>query len=88
MDCYEDLDSDRATARLEIPGIAGEHVDIQIHLNGLKITGKREVPPPPGLNVEYKVQELKYGMFERYISIPEHTQVGLPSFTRPETYRD
>ena len=75
MDLCEDPESQTITACLELPGIKPTDVEIQLHDDKLTVSGKRSAPQLSGPSARYPVQELKYGAFQRSISLPMGIQV-------------
>lgn len=84
MDRCEDLET--VTATLEIPGIEPKGIRIKLYEKKLFVTGNRPKPESRP-NVEYSVQELKHGSFEREIDIPMGLQVGFLSLTHLDAYK-
>ena len=84
MDLCEDTDSQTVTACLELPGIKPTDVEIQLHDDKLTISGKRSAPTLSSPGARYPVQELKYGPFQRSITLPLGIQVG---FVHDDSYQ-
>lgn len=81
MEICDVPDSPVITATLEIPGIRKEEIGVTVIPEGrLTISGERRAPPLLHNDSDtslprYPVREIKYGRFERTISVPPGLEV-------------
>lgn len=63
-------DQDRIHARIALPGVKPEDVNVQVHQNQLTISGERKQEKEIK-DEQYLQCEMSYGHFERTIQLPE-----------------
>ena len=61
-------DRDGYVVKLEVPGVAPEHVTIEAEGRTLTVSGKREDAPPQGSS--FHRRERGYGQFSRSLQLP------------------
>jgi HSP20 family protein len=61
-------DADRYFVRAELPGVSGDHLDIQATGKSLAIAGERKIAVSEG--VQYHRRERESGKFSRIIALP------------------
>lgn len=83
MELYEDADSKYMTARLELPGVKPEGIEVHFNDGNLVIFGKNPPHASLGPNPKYMVQEIKRGDFKRKIELPDDIRVGFPWRAHP-----
>lgn len=66
------IDGDDIIVRCELPGVAGEDVDVSLSHNTLWIWGQRNHPTGEEGRVSFYVHERSMGAFRRSISLPPH----------------
>lgn len=66
-DVYED--GDNLVAEMNLPGLKGEDIDVEVEDNHLHITGKREEVQEKKEKSHY-TKEIRRGSFERLIPLP------------------
>jgi HSP20 family protein len=90
MDLYDDEDSPKVYAMLELPGVERNTLTLRVQGTKLIVHGERGSPLLSKLQqssnrdlslapAKYKVRELKFGSFRRELDIPASTDVG-PDF--------
>lgn len=67
VDVYED--GDNLIAEMNLPGLKGDDIDIELEDNHLRISGKREEVQEKKEKSHY-AKEIRRGTFERLISLP------------------
>lgn len=80
----EIYDTDEALmVRVELPGVAKEHVHVELHENTLTLRGERK-PDPQVKEGQYYRQERTYGPFQRTFTLPTPVDTAKVQ----ATYRD
>ena len=79
MDVHEDKDKNLVTATFELPGLNKENVNIDVHNNGLSISGESKVDTNRDEN-GWAVRERRYGKFSRSIGLPQGVKVSYIAF--------
>ena len=74
MDIHENPD-DTITASFELPGLAKENVNIELHKNRLVISGETNFEKDKEES-GWIVKERRRGRFSRSIPLPDGTEVG------------
>jgi HSP20 family protein len=81
MDLLEDPETSTITCQLEVPGMKKEDVSLLVRDGQLTISGERRPTLPGNENeqqpAQFLVRELKYGKFQREVSLPPHLGVRL-----------
>ncbi|PFH49084.1 hypothetical protein AMATHDRAFT_148491 [Amanita thiersii Skay4041] len=70
MDIHEDVGTNTVTAVLELPGLAKENVNIEVHNGRLTISGETKSSAERG-DSGYAVRERSFGKFSRTINLPQ-----------------
>lgn len=79
MDVYDNPTSTRVVATLELPGCTDEDCTVEIEGDQIFVKGERQPPFPADLaaaSSQYPIQEIKYGTYNRTISISPGTLVS------------
>lgn len=76
MDIHEDAENNLVTATFELPGLAKDKVNIDLHNGNLTVSG--EVSESTERNEQgYTVRERRTGRFSRSVKLPDGTKVGM-----------
>lgn len=67
-DVYED--GDNLVAEMNLPGLKGEEINVEVEDNHLRISGRREEVKEKKEKSHY-AKEIRRGSFERLISLPD-----------------
>ena len=67
VDVYED--GDNVIAEMNLPGLKGEDIDVEVEESTLRISGKREEEQEKKEKDHY-TKEIRRGSFERVVSLP------------------
>lgn len=67
VDVYED--GQNLVAEMNLPGLKGEDIDVEIEQNHLRISGKREEMQEKKEKSHY-AKEIRRGSFERVVALP------------------
>jgi HSP20 family protein len=70
MDVHEDKEKNTVTATFELPGLAKENVNIDVHNNLLTVSGESKISSERDEH-GYAVRERRYGKFSRSIPLPQ-----------------
>lgn len=68
VDVYED--GKDLVAEMNLPGLKGEDIDVQVERNHLRISGKREEVQEKKEKNHY-AKEIRRGSFERVVTLPD-----------------
>jgi HSP20 family protein len=68
VDVYED--GQNLVAEMNLPGLKGEDIDVEVEHNHLRISGKREEVQEKKEKNHY-AKEIRRGSFERVIALPD-----------------
>lgn len=68
VDVYED--GDNLVAEMNIPGLKGEDIDVEVEDNYLRIAGRREEVQEKKEKSHY-AKEIRRGTFERVVHLPD-----------------
>ncbi len=68
VDVYED--GDALVAEMNLPGLKGEDIDVEVEDNYLRISGRREEQHEKKEKSHY-AKEIRRGSFERVVSLPD-----------------
>ncbi len=68
MDIYET--SEEIIVVAEMSGVKKEDLGVEINRKAVKIYGKRVEMMPRNVNVTYRLAEIQYGRFERFLLLP------------------
>jgi len=69
--CIDVIDEgDHYRVRLEVPGLAGDQIDVSILNNVLIVRGTKPVPPKPAEGHRQLRAECRYGSFSRKYELP------------------
>jgi len=68
VDVYED--GGNLEAEMNLPGLTGEDIDVEVEQNHLRISGKREEVQEKKEKSHY-AKEIRRGSFERVIALPD-----------------
>jgi len=77
------VEGDKFVVRMELPGINPQEIDINVTGGVLTVKGSREQKTETKKSSFYR-REIRYGLFERSISLPE----GIKADDLKATYRD
>lgn len=81
MEICDEPDSQVMTAVFELPGLRKEEIGVHLTREGrLTISGERRAPPllnnADASLPRYPIRELKYGRFERSVTVPAGLEVS------------
>lgn len=76
MDLHEDAEKNIVVATFELPGLAKEQVNIDVHNGNLTISGSVSESSEKEEH-SYVIRERRSGRFSRTIKLPEATDVSL-----------
>ena len=79
MDVHEDAAANTVTASFELPGLAKEDVDIDVHNNVLTVSGETKQSSERDEN-DWVVRERRFGKFARSIPLPEGVKASISDF--------
>jgi HSP20 family protein len=68
VDVYED--GQNLVAEMNLPGLKGEDIDVEVENNHLRISGKREETQEKKERNHYS-KEIRRGSFERLVALPD-----------------
>lgn len=71
VDVYED--GQNLVAEMNLPGLKGEDIDVEVEHNHLRISGKREETQEKKEKNHY-AKEIHRGSFERVIALPDEVE--------------
>ena len=77
MDVHEDAAGNTITASFELPGLAKEDVNIDVHNNVLTVSGESKQSEEHN-DHGFVVKERRYGKFSRSIPVPQGIKVSNP----------
>ena len=72
-DVYED--GNNLVAEMNLPGLAGEDIDVEVEDNHLRVSGRREEVQEKKEKSHY-TKEIRRGSFERVIALPVRVEQG------------
>jgi HSP20 family protein len=74
IDVHENAETNTVTTTFELPGLAKENVNIDVHNNVLTVSGESKLSAERDEN-GYAVRERRYGKFSRSVPLPQGTKV-------------
>ncbi|KAH7910914.1 HSP20-like chaperone [Hygrophoropsis aurantiaca] len=86
MELYDDPESSRITATLELPGLKTGDVSVHLDDDHLVISGDRRssIPTDDDGAAKYPIKEIKYGKFLRKLNVPSGTMMSTISASMSE----
>lgn len=76
MDLHEDAEKNLVTATFELPGLAKDKVNIDVHNGNLTVSGE-VCESTEKQEHGYAIRERRTGRFSRSVRLPEGTKVGI-----------
>lgn len=76
MDLHEDVEKNLVTATFELPGLAKDKVNIDVHNGNLTVSGE-VCESSEKKEHGYTIRERRAGRFSRSIRLPEGTKAGI-----------
>lgn len=73
VDVYED--GSNLVAEMNLPGLKGDDIDVEIESNHLRISGKREESNEKKDKDHYS-KEIRRGSFQRIVALPQHVKAN------------